>query len=79
MSNNTNCLEGIRCPECGQEDGFYIDVVIHATVYMTDNGYDEESGAEMDWDDDAFMRCGDCDHSGQARDFRTAIKEDSNA
>jgi len=76
---NTNCLDGIRCPECGQEDGFYIDVVILATVYMTDNGYDDEEGAGTEWGDDSDIRCGDCDHLGQVRDFRTTIKEESNA
>lgn len=71
--SNTNCLEGIRCPECGYEDGFNISVTITATVYMTDDGYSEEENVETNWDDDDFMSCGDCGYEAVVENFR--VKE----
>ena len=44
MSKNTNCLEGIKCPKCGNEDKFVISVVAHATV--TDDGFRKMQGTE---------------------------------
>jgi len=31
---NENCLEGIRCPQCGQEDCFKITAVFPATFLL---------------------------------------------
>ena len=68
---NTNCLEGIRCPKCAQEDRFMIAAKIIAEV--TDDGADVASpmyGNGFEWDDDSYCRCPECDFEGKLKDFR---------
>jgi hypothetical protein len=68
---NTNCLEGIRCPQCGQEDRFMIASKIIAEV--TDDGAEVASpmyGIGFEWDDDSYCRCPECDFEGTLNDFR---------
>lgn len=76
MSKNTNCLEGIRCPKCGYEDGFNVSITVTTTVYMTDDGFslDEGSNAETNWDDDDYMSCIDCGYEAVVALFR--VEED---
>jgi len=42
---NENCLEGIRCPQCGQEDCFKITALI--TCNVTDDG--SEPVGDHEW------------------------------
>ena len=62
---NTNCLEGIRCPKCGQEDRFLISGF--AQFEVTDDG--SESVGDHGWDDDSATRCPECCHEGKLREF----------
>ena len=64
---NTNCLEKIACPRCGHEDPFQIVVTAVATV--TDDGA-EVTGA-LDWHDQSFTSCPECQLDGKLGDFRT--------
>src|SRR6185437_11045600 len=59
-TKNTNCLEGIRCPRCKQQELFYIRACVEVDV--TDNGTGDERG-EYFWDDQSPCRCADdtCD------------------
>lgn len=65
-SKNTGCLEGVRCPRCGQEDRFYIwgSCVFEVT--------DEGSSAEGDheWDDEDNCRCPNCNYQNSLGKFR---------
>lgn len=68
---NTNCLENVCCPKCGQEDRFMIAANIIAEV--TDDGADVASpiyGNGFEWDDDSNCRCPGCDFDGRLKDFR---------
>lgn len=56
-SRNTNCLEGLRCPDCGALEPFQISVRTIATVY--DDGVHET--ADHEWDSNAPIRCVSCD------------------
>jgi hypothetical protein len=67
---NTNCLEGIRCPKCGQEDRFMIAANIIAEV--TDDGADVASphyGNGFEWDEESYCRCPECNLEGKVKDF----------
>jgi len=68
-TKNTNCLEGIRCPRCKQQELFYIRACVEVDV--TDNGTGDERG-EYFWDDQSPCRCADdtCDRRGVLADFR---------
>lgn len=69
---NKNYLKGIKCPRCGQEDSFIIDVAGAATV--TDDGIQHRF--ESDWSDKSLIHCSDtvnCDTWGTVKDF--TIKE----
>lgn len=68
---NTNCLENVCCPKCGQEDRFMIAANIIAEV--TDDGADVASpkyGSGFEWDEESYCRCPECDCEGKLKDFR---------
>ena len=64
---NHNCLKGIRCPNCGQEDRFLITALI--TCEVTDEG--SEPVGDHYWDSAAFTHCPECEYQGTLKDFRT--------
>jgi hypothetical protein len=62
---NTNCLENIKCPACGNEDTFRITGTSIFTV--TDDG--TEDHGDVEWDDDSDAECVGCHHHGTLKDF----------
>src|SRR5258708_37057548 len=64
---NTNCLDGIKCPKCGNEDTFRIEVTTMATV--TDDGAEVEH-VDMDWDETSYAECAGCYKFGQLSHFK---------
>ena len=64
---NTNCLEGIQCPECGSFGPFSIGTYSSAIVH--DDGITETS--EHEWDKDSPIVCRLCDADGGVGDFTT--------
>lgn len=66
---NENCLEGIKCPGCSNEDRLLISASIIADV--TDAGADIAGGYEMEWDDSSLVRCPVCDRTGSLSEFHT--------
>jgi hypothetical protein len=65
---NVNCLEGIRCPKCGQEDRFKITAII--TCLVTDDG--SEPVGDHEWNDGSTAHCPQCGFDGTLEDFRKA-------
>jgi hypothetical protein len=64
---NRNCLEGVTCPRCGQEDHFHITATI--TCVVTDDG--SEPAGDPYWDDDSFTHCPECEFQGTLKGFRS--------
>lgn len=64
---NTNCLEGFRCPRCGSLEPFRIEITTTATVW------DEGSGDTEDheWDGSIYCECVCCPYHGKVADFST--------
>lgn len=58
-------MEGLRCPECKQEDRLHIMGTSMFT--LVDDGTEEHS--DVEYDKDAFTRCPGCGHEGQLKDF----------
>ena len=69
---NENCLEGIRCPKCGNEDRFFIVAITLADV--TDGGADIAKHTDMEWNDDSHSRCPECGYHAPLKEFRTGHK-----
>jgi Zn ribbon nucleic-acid-binding protein len=65
-SKNTNCLEGMKCPKCGQDDSLKIEATCIFTV--TDDGTEDE-GNGHEWGDTNYCECPDCGHHGTVADF----------
>jgi len=63
---NTNCLEGMKCPKCGQENSLKIEATCIFTV--TDDGTEDE-GNGHEWGDTNYCECPDCEHHGTVADF----------
>lgn len=64
---NTNCLENIRCPDCGNEDRFRIEATSLFTV--TDDGTDDY--CDVQWDKDSYAECAECHRHGTLKEFTT--------
>ena len=71
MTNQTNdnCLQGIRCRSCGNEDRFFISATVVADV--TDDGADIAPQTDMEWDDSSSTRCPECGATGPLSEFRS--------
>ena len=72
---NTNCLKGIQCPACGQEDRFKIAALIACLV--TDNG--SEPVGDHEWNDESSNHCPQCGFDAKLKDFtkRNRLPPDS--
>jgi phage FluMu protein Com len=64
---NTDCLEGIRCPGCKQEDELMIELLV--SVRITDDGT-EDQGGDYEWDDNSPCSCPKCKFLGTIKDFQ---------
>ncbi len=76
---NTNCLENIRCPKCGQNERFQI--VAEVVMDVTDNG-SEDKGSGHTWDENSACFCPECEFNeilsfftGGAQDYETIKAE----
>lgn len=66
---NTNCLEGMQCPECGSYGPFVL--AIQTWMEFDDDGEDPfDTGGDREWDDDSGCVCSSCKHRGKVRDFK---------
>jgi len=63
---NTNCLAGFKCPECGFEDCFRIEITTMIDVY--DDGT-EGFVTNTEWDRNSTCICVNCDKIGKVSDF----------
>ncbi|MDE2761587.1 MAG: hypothetical protein OXK74_02215 [Gemmatimonadota bacterium] len=67
---NTNLLEGVKCPRCGNDERLRIA----GTVWldMTDDGTvpsDEPGRGDHEWDGDSIAECPKCDYMGRFAAF----------
>lgn len=69
----TNCLQGIRCPKCKQEDIFVVEMMANFT--LTDDGVEQDG--DTHWDDNSPMSCDNssCNYSGKAAEFKIENQE----
>lgn len=65
---NSNCLRGMACPECGNEDWFCIE--ISAWSEVTDDGTGDIG--DVEWDSTSGCRCPECHKEGIVADFMVA-------
>ena len=66
---NENCLEGMRCPECGDFGPFKIFATKSGMVEVSDDGSEDFQG-DIEWDDDSACECCGCGHLGTVRKFK---------
>ncbi len=62
---NENCLAGIACPTCGQEEHFEIHA--SATFDVTDEGTGDYQAVE--WNGESAIHCSKCGEFGRVKDF----------
>ena len=66
---NVNCLENVRCPNCGNSDKFY--VIGTALFEITDDGVEiAPDAADIEYEDDARAFCPDCPYEGAWETFQ---------
>ena len=64
---NTNCLEGLACPKCGQAE--MLKISAHCVVEVTDDGTGD--AANFEWYDEDNASCPSCHYFGTLATFRT--------
>lgn len=73
MANpNSNCLEGMSCPDCGQHYRF--KVVGRALFVITDDGTDDYNDVEF-YDDD-HASCPECMWTGVVGNLREETRSE---
>lgn len=78
MSKNINCLEGLACPKCGQDDELL--VVAKMWVSLRDDGTDPFADStkmcgDVEYDNDSSAQCPECGFHGELRDFMVVKKK----
>jgi hypothetical protein len=63
---NTNCLEGLQCPECASDGPMWMTVV--ARFLMYDDGAEEHEDIELS--DTGLCECAKCGYTDRADRFR---------
>lgn len=70
---NKNCLVGMKCPKCGDEDQFRIEAT--AMFNVTDDGTEHSGEGAVQWDDGNYCECHACSHYGTVKDFKVPTAE----
>ena len=68
-SSNENCLAGMRCPKCGQEEPLSIEVTVTAHVLFHDEGSADWPQGDMEWDEKSACECPNCRYTATVKDF----------
>ena len=72
---NENCLQGVKCPKCGNESKFHIS--ISALAEVTDEGVGELG--DVEWDGNSICLCDTCGEQKYffyfTEEYRNRIKE----
>lgn len=63
---NSNCLAGMRCPDCGSEGPF--EIAVKALARMTDDGC--ETVEDIEWTDASPVECVGCKRVAPSVIFR---------
>lgn len=66
---NTNCLEGLACPKCGNDERLFI--VGMSVFEVVDDGTVEHE--DVEWDDSSHTRCPQCNFVGNLCEFREEV------
>jgi len=56
--SNSNCLQGLACPSCGNDSMLTIEARVLAVV--TDDG--AETFGDMEWNARSYAECPECGH-----------------
>ena len=76
MSGNTNCLEGLACPKCGQDERLFITgSAVFEIVDAVAQDLEDAEYSMVEYDSNSPTACGNtaCDFEGDLGDFR--VKE----
>ena len=68
---NTNCLEGMKCPECGSLEPF--DIRVTVTMEVSDLGTDDYN--DVEWENGSQCCCRMCGFDGVVSDFKVEDSE----
>lgn len=76
---NTNCLRGIRCPHCGYEDAFVIEIIgvldgqkepSKFRAEVTDDGFDNPvCEGDTEFVENGNTTCSHCSYTGKLEEF----------
>ena len=63
---NVNCLEGLKCPQCGQSDRLLIEGT--SVFEVVDDG--TESHSSVEWNDSSVTQCPECHLGADLKHFQ---------
>jgi len=70
-SLSTPEIEDLRCPKCGQNESFVIEVSECQLMFHDGTVLESDTGEE--WGDWSFCRCHECQHMGTVYQFRSTV------
>lgn len=68
LPRGEGCIEGMRCPKCGNFERFKI---VGTQLYRVSADGTDDAGGEIEWDNDSLAVCPDCSFQGTVGDFLT--------
>jgi len=63
---NMGCLQGIKCPKCGNENGF--GIASESTFSVSDDGTDDHG--DVEWTGTSWIQCDKCEEEGEMWEFQ---------
>ncbi len=58
-------IHHLACPGCGSDESLQIQFTTMADL----SAYGSETTGDHEWQDDSFIRCRACNHTGAVKDF----------
>lgn len=69
--SNTGCLANLACPTCGND--FCLHIEVRTVAEVTEYGAETFGG--IDWDDESWAECPECELIGTVRTFMVAAHD----
>ncbi len=71
-NGNSNCLEGLQCPKCGNHEKLVIQC--KAMFYVEEDGTDPIDYSEIVWDENSYTECFECAYHGPNSSFTIPVE-----
>ena len=72
--SNSNCLEGVKCPNCGSLGPFRIWATMEGWAEVDDDGVVDHQG-DVEWEDTSLCQCFECGNRSDVAGFKKGFEK----